>query len=96
MRTLADIDESILKGYSALKVLPDGRLVGVMKLLYHYSLHVGIDEGGYSERYCYKDAAGCVLAMMAWDGEGDPLGWHKHPESGRRRNLETGKEWIAP
>jgi len=33
-------------------------------------------------------------AFNKYDGS-EPEGWHRHPKSGRRRNIETGEEWIA-
>lgn len=26
-----------------------------------------------------------VAALIAWNGEGEPSGWMRHPETGRRR-----------
>jgi hypothetical protein len=80
--------------YTKLKVLPDGRVCGVHRLLYHWTMHVAIDWVGYRERYCYATREGAEAALDTWDGRGDPEGWHRHPETGRRRDPKTGKEWI--
>lgn len=38
------------------------------------------------DAWCYPSVAAALEAARAWDGEGDPPdGWHRHPNSGRRR-----------
>lgn len=82
------------EGYIALRTLPDGRVAGVRRLLFHYTMHVGIDEWGYEERYCYACILDALSDLGAWDGRGDPPGrWHKHPDTGRRRDPDTGEVW---
>jgi hypothetical protein len=93
---LADLPPHVVDYYAMLKELPDGRICGVQRLLFHWTLHVDIDDIGYADRYCYQTEEGALRALIQWDGEGDPEGWHRHPKSGRRRDLATGKEWIAP
>lgn len=90
------LPEEVRIAYEALRRLPDGRIIGVHRLLYHYTLQVDIDWCGYHERYCYATLDGAMKALREWDGAGDPEGWHRHPESGRRRDPETGREWVAP
>lgn len=50
------------------------------------------DECGYSDRWCYATAREAADALGRWDGDGEPDGWHRHPDSGRRR--QDGKEEI--
>jgi hypothetical protein len=76
--------------------LPDGRICGVLRLLYHWTMHVDLNEIGYEDRYCYNDLAGALTAFAGWNGEGEPMGWHRHPTTGRRRDPATGEEWVAP
>ena len=90
-----ELPAEIRDSYTLLKVLPDGRICGVHQLLFHWTLHVDLDLIGYAERYCYSTKEGAIKALTEWDGKGDPQGWHRHPESGRRRDLVTGREWIA-
>jgi hypothetical protein len=85
----------ITQHYVAMRELPDGRVCGVMRLLFHWTLHVGVDLIGYADRYCYQDREVAVAAMLVWDGRGDPMCWHRHLASGRRRDLTTGREWIS-
>ena len=90
----AGLPEQIVSNYKALRRLPDGRLIGVLRLLFHWTLHIDIWELGYSDRYCYPDLDDCLAACQTWDGTGDPPGfWNRHPISGRRRD-RSGHEWI--
>lgn len=93
---LEDIPEEIAAGYAHIRALPDGRLIGVFKLLFHWSMHVNIDWSGYEHRYCFDTYDLAKAAFDDWNGEGDPEGWHKHVGTGRRRDLRTGREWIEP
>lgn len=92
--TVDDLPEEITRYYIHLRELPDGRLCGVMRLMFHWTLHVGIDFVGYADRYCYETLSGALLALERWDGTGDPEGWHRHLKTGRRRDLKTGREWV--
>jgi len=83
-----------LATYPLIGQLPDGRYCGIHRLLYHWTMHVDLDEFGYADKYCFATQALAVAALINWNGEGDPDGWHRHLKTGRRRNLETGEEWI--
>ncbi len=92
--TLDELAPEIKEHYTAIRVLPDGRICGVHRLLYHWTMHIGLSDYGYEERYCYETQAQATESMNAWDGTGDPPGdWHKHPDTGRRRNPMTGEIW---
>ena len=87
-------------GYLHPRILPDGRFATVLPLLYTAAIVVGSKDEArfeYSDRWCYHDIQAATKALEAWNGEGEePTGWHRHPDSGRRRDLETGREWINP
>jgi hypothetical protein len=86
-----ETNPELRKEYTAIRQLPDGRWCGVHRLMYHWTLHIDIGDFGYEDRYCYNTEAQAYLAMMEWNGEGDPgHGWHRHPLTGRRR--DDGKE----
>jgi hypothetical protein len=76
-------------GYYRARPLGDGLFLAITRLLFHWSLHVC--EGGnymtYVDRWCYQTQEMAEAALDAdWDGTGDaPLGWHRHPYTGRRR-----------
>jgi hypothetical protein len=88
------VPELLEKYYVEHRTLDDDRIIGVMRLLFHWTLHIDINEIGYEDRYCYPRLDECLAACRTWDGIGDPPGfWNRHPISGRRRD-EAGKEWI--
>jgi hypothetical protein len=88
--------DGIREYYRDFRKLPDGRYIGTLRLLYHWTIHVDIDFGGYADRYCFKNYALARAAFDAWDGTGDPDYWHNHPGSGRRRDTATGRTWLDP
>ena len=94
-KTILDIPLQVLDSYYAIRTLPDGRVCGVHKLLYHWTFHIDIDYCGYADRYCFYELKDALKALYDYDGKTEPIGWHRHPDSGRRRNLETGEEWVA-
>lgn len=73
-------------GYLAPKRLPGGRYAAVMPLMFTAAIVVGEvgNERWYDDRWCYDSVVAAVLALEVWDGTGDPVGWHRHPRSGRR------------
>lgn len=79
--------------------LDDRRYVSVMPLIYTQAIiwgYVG-DLDCYEDRWCYHTAEAAILAASAWDGTGEPEGWHRHPRTGRRRpDGDPTKEHIAP
>lgn len=81
------------------KDLGDGCYAGARHLLFHATLVIGIvgNRFTYEDRYCYANIAMAIAAMHAWDGRGDPIGWHRHPKSGRRRpDGDASREYIDP
>jgi hypothetical protein len=61
------------------RLLPTGEWAGLRRYFYTVGLCVGLDETGYRHRYCYKDAGEAFIALMRWDGQGDPCGpWIKN------------------
>lgn len=66
------------------RTLPSGVVCGVLGQMYTTGLFVGLDHYGYSRRYCYEHRADALVALMLWDGEGDPPGpWIKEKYSER-------------
>lgn len=54
---------------------------------------------GYTDRWCYKSPQAAWTAALAWDPDAtmEPLGWHRHPSSGRRRpDGDPEKEYVNP
>jgi len=73
--------------FAAVRDLGDGRYAGVARLLFHWTLKIGMigDDVGYDDRWCYATEDGARVALAFCEGTGDPTGWHRHPATGRRR-----------
>lgn len=68
----------------------DGQWVSIERLIFHWTMKVG-DVGdcvGYRTRYCYATGQLAIVAAAEWadrDWQGEPKWWHRHPDTGRRR-----------
>lgn len=88
-------------GYEAVRRLPDGRWAMLQVLMFTVAI-ITVRDGDTrftDDRWCYHDRAAAAAALDAWDGTGEPAGWHRHPASGRRRGAILGdafSEWISP
>jgi hypothetical protein len=72
-------DELTKLGYAVPRLLPTGEWAGLQQMFYTVGLFVGLDETGYRTRFCYEDAGQAFIALMTWDGQGDPCGpWIKN------------------
>jgi hypothetical protein len=52
------------------------------------------DRTGYADRWCYEHIRLALDALEAWveaGAQGEPQGWHRHPDSGRRVALAEGE-----
>jgi len=89
-------DELLLRlesyGYGFVCHLPaTGELAGIMAFLFTYGLCVGLDDTGYRTRYCYPTFGDAILALIEWDGHGDPPGpWIKQKGGVERSNPNIG------
>lgn len=79
-------------GYLYLKLFEDGTEAVVAPLFSTAAILHVLNDWGYENRWCYKTVQAAKDALDAWDGTGEPEGWHRHPTTGRRR--EDGKEYI--
>lgn len=72
-------------GYFGVKRAKSGEWLGVQKMLYTTGLFVIHEDGSaWRTRFCYEHSIDAVLALAAWDGEGDPPGpWVKEKPSDR-------------
>jgi hypothetical protein len=76
-------------GFAEVKIIRDGDAYAAIKpLLFHWTMVVGAvgDDVGYDDRWCYATEALARQHLDAWDGVGEPDGWHRHPRTGRRRD----------
>lgn len=76
---------------------PNGRDAMLMRLIFTHAIIADLSSGYYGDRWCYHTYAQAKAALMAWDGEGEPTGWHRHPDSGRRRpDGDPTREYVQP
>jgi hypothetical protein len=97
---MSDLQENPEEGVLLRRTLPDGRILDLMPLLFGaWRLSVGPKGslGYYDDQWDYEGQARALSAMMSWDGEGEPTGWHRHPSSGRRRpGGDPAMEYLRP
>jgi len=70
-------------------LLPDGRAVFLMAM-FGGNLRLAIGDPSsshFDDVWCYQAPQADLAwrAALGWDGEGEPEGWYRHPETGRRR-----------
>lgn len=82
--------------YSDIKHLPTGERAWVGRFIFTCAILVGESYRGYRDRWCYHTKADAQRALDEWDGTGEPQGWHRHPDTGRRLNEQTGEIYICP
>lgn len=81
------------EGYYEATEIPGRGICAVRPFMYTYGLCCGIDESGYTGRYCYHTAIEALLALKAWNGEGDPSGnWIKYKGRPYERSNPNNKE----
>lgn len=79
-----------------------GSYAAVMPLMFTGALIHGsiFNDQSYDNRWCYKDVDVALYALREWRSrgfEGEPLGWHRHPATGRRRpDGDATKEYVEP
>ena len=73
--------------YQNIKLLSGDRWAATMQFMFTTAIVVGKvgNKLCYDDRWCYHDDATAAKALVQWDGIGEPLGWHRHPATGRRR-----------
>jgi hypothetical protein len=87
MRFLLDQD------YRNPKPISGKRCACLVKFLFTWAIlvtRIG-DQAGYEDRWCYSSYGKAKMALELWDGTGEPVGWHRHPPSGRRRQFVDGQ-----
>lgn len=79
MTTMAETLSAM--GYMCVRQLePTGEWIGVMAMGGNHALFVGVDEVGYSRRYCYPYRRVAIMACEVWDlskSEHPPGPWVK-------------------
>lgn len=70
------------------RVLPDGRILEAWGYLFNTRVTLTephMDGICWVDAWCYATRSAAEQAVATWDGEGEPTGWIKHPNSGRYR-----------
>lgn len=90
-----------IQGYATVVPVGDNKWVGLMPLMFHWTMHSGQigDQTSYDRRWCYADRAKADAGLAEWasrDFVDSPTGWHREPMSGRRRpDGDASREYIA-
>lgn len=53
------------------------------------TLSVALDAAGSEQQWCFHDSDAAWRAVLAWNGEGDPEGFYRCYQTGRRRDDGT-------
>ena len=54
------------------------------------------DECSIEGRWCYHEQGAALAALDAWDGTGEPAGWHRAPFTGlRRKDGDAAQEEVG-
>jgi hypothetical protein len=78
----------------------DGRWVALSRFIFTTAIITGqvYDDWGFDDRWCYDSTIEAGVNLAVWaakDFKGEPHGWHRHPDSGRRRpDGDESKEYI--
>jgi hypothetical protein len=74
------------EGHTDAKMIGSRHYACIVKYGYTHGIIRGAigDYTGYDDRWCYHDHASAKAALAAWDGIGEPAGWHRQPGTGRR------------
>ena len=73
------------QGYTFYTRFSNGRDACIANFIFTHAILADLTEWGHGERWCYHSVWDAMEALAAWDGYGEPHGWHRHPETGRRR-----------
>lgn len=84
------------EGYRDLKLLPGDRWAATFRFIFTEAIIVGrmFNPYDYEDRWCYSPGH-AAAALDAWNGDGEPTGWHRHPDTGRRVAAD-GAEYVMP
>ena len=77
--------------------LPDGRVLHLQRMTHSYRVSVSpADAAVFDSVYDFEADETAWTAFLEWDGNGDPEGWFRHPQSGRcRPGGDPSKEYIG-
>jgi len=70
------------------RALPDGYEICVYRMMFNWRVCYGPQEiPVIDDAYCYPTPEAAIRAASEWNGDGEPpVGWIKHPMTGRYRH----------
>jgi len=85
-------------GYRSIRDMGEGRYACLQPLLFTTAIITGRwgDYHSFDDRWCFRDGEGALAALDRWERvmfAGEPVGWHRHPDTGRRVDAE-GREYV--
>jgi hypothetical protein len=86
-------------GYTDYKRFANGRDAAINRFLFTFAILADLTRWGYGDRWCFASYDKARAALAAWNGEEgtEPQGWHRHPDTCRRRpDGDATKEYIDP
>lgn len=68
------------------RIIPGNRWAAIQPKMFTHAIAIGplFDYCGIDTHWCYATYADARAALDVWDGTGEPYGWIRHPDSGRR------------
>jgi hypothetical protein len=87
-------------GYLAPLPMGNGQWVAIYQFMFTAAILKGdmFDDDSYKDRWCFSSFGKAAVALAVWTAkgfEGEPQGWHRHPDSGRRRpDGDASQEYI--
>lgn len=87
-------------GFTAWRLMPDGEVWAVAPFsLSNGRLFVGVNPWGYDDFYCFCSYEAALKGLMEFDPATmpEPIGWHRHYGTARRRtDGDPLQEYIHP
>lgn len=82
----------------SVRELPDGREIVVLPWSGGKAqLSIGRRTGFWDDTWNYEFVTEAMAVAETWDGGGEPMGWFRHPASGRRRHDgDPAREYFQP
>lgn len=83
-------------GYTDYGMYANGVDACIANFIFTWAILADLHRGGYERRWCYESYADALAALQAWNGDGEPSGWHRDPYTGRRRpHGDASREYVA-
>ena len=86
-------------GYTNYTRFANGRDAAITRMIFTHAILADLTKWGYGDRWCFSSLAKAVQALDDWNGEEgtEPQGWHRHPDTGRRRpDGDATREYVEP